>query len=220
MLMTGIAGAQTSEKPANSDNTRPIPNTIHAGEVEIGITAGRSLGDVGGAFVNLPGTITYRISAKGSASGMVFAGAALTDHIIAMAEASFLNGSHGSSDLGGGNIAETYTRAVIYDVAGEYRFLIRSRKWVPYAGLGIGTDQSRSDVLVRFTGTPTSTPVLAAATQVRLREAAFAPLFVAGLQGFLGHRYGFRVEGRGFLPTGSSHDPIGEVTAGVFLAFH
>jgi hypothetical protein len=198
-------------------------DSLHPGAIELGFMAGKSLGNVGGASVNFPNVISYRISGNGTVAGTMYVGAAVTERFLAVAEASFLNGSHSVHDLGGGTTVQTYTRALYFDAAMEWRLRRPGRLFVPYVGLGVGTTQSRADALVIFSASPPpvgSAGVVQAATQVRFREPAFAPMLLSGADFFLGHHIGFRLEGRGMLPTGSSHDPIGEVAAGIFFYFH
>jgi hypothetical protein len=224
LLIPGLAWAE-GQGDATDDS-------LHPRAIEIGLSFGKALGDVGGAFVNYTGVITYRIPGSGTEAVSAYVGAALTERFLAVAEASFLNGSHMSKDLGGGYTAETYTRALYFDAALEWRITRSPRRpagpakpifAVPYLGMGVGTIQSRSDVLITFMNTAPSAgadTIVGSATQTRYREPAFAPLLIAGVEMFTRHHIGFRCEGRGALPTGSSHDPIGEVTAGIFFFFH
>lgn len=225
------AEAQGGDPAATSAaNTNvEMKDSLHPGAIELGISGGLALGDVGGAFVNLPVTITFRISGSGSLGGTAYAGAALTRGFFALAEASFLNGRHDFHDLGSGTAVETYTREIVYDAALEYRFSrsktnSASQQWriTPYIGIGVGTAQSKSDVTVLFAAPGTTSPqaVVNAATQVRFREPAFAPMLVAGAQVFLHHNLGFRLEGRGLYPLGSVRDAIGEVAVGIFVVLH
>lgn len=232
LLIIAAAAARADDANQDSaDRSEPAATkttSLHPGAIEVGLSAGRSLGDIGGVLVTEQ-AFSYRISARGSFGGTVYAAAAITKPILAVAEASFLNGSRAVNGLGPGETAQTYTRAVVYDAALEYRFSAKRlgsesrRPLYFYAGLGAGTVQSKSDVTVQFAAlTPSQSAggILASATQVRYRAAAFAPLFLAGLEKFTGHRFGFRLEGRGMQSTGSSHVPIGLVTVGIFYIAH
>lgn len=229
IVLARYADAQNADAAGVTNGNVEMKDSLHPGAIELGISGGLALGDVGGALVNLPGTIIYRISGTGSVGGTAYAGAALTREFFALAEASFLNGRHDIHDLGSGTTVETYRRELAYDAALEYRFSSKlnsapKQRWriAPYAGVGVGTAQSKSDVTVLFAapGPVSQQAVLLAATQVRFREPAFAPMILAGVQVFMHHNLGFRLEGRGLYPLGSSRDPIGEVVVGIFVVLH
>jgi len=199
----------------------PVGRTIdplRVGGIEIGVAAGYGAGDVGGAKVDLPEILTYRVKGGGGTAARLHAGIGMWSRYQFVAEAAWMSGGRSSADLGNGTAVEARANAVVYDACVHIRFPTGSgRQFVPHLSLGAGSVQSRSDTLVRFTAlAPTPGLPLDAATQVRQREGSFAPLAGVGAQVYLARkRVGFSFEAKSFFPTGTSHTPFVQMTVGV-----
>jgi hypothetical protein len=213
--------AAEPQEPAGAAQQAEI-SPVHTGAVVVGLSAGKAFGNVGGALINLPGTITQEITGSGGASGSVYAGVGLSPRLFVVAEAAFLDGGRTTQDLGGGNYAQTKTRSLVFDASFDRRFHLSTKSPVfAYVGIGVATVQNRPDVTVTYNAAlPPPGQVAQAATQVRLREAPFAVLASVGIEAYLKSKpLGFRIECKGFYPTGSSHDPFGNLSAGIFAVF-
>ncbi|MCX6629407.1 MAG: hypothetical protein NTW28_17455 [Candidatus Solibacter sp.] len=194
----------------------PRVDPLRTGVIEFGLSGGLAAGDVGGANIDLPGVITYRVEGRGGPSGKLHVGLGMWSRYQFVADAAVLGGGRAKSDLGGGFQVETKTNAIVYGAGIHVRFPV-SRRLIPYLALGGASVQSRSDTLVLFTA-PTKTPGLPsdAATRVRLREGSFAGVAGGGAQFFPARsRVGLRVEVKSYFPTGTSHTPFMQLTAGV-----
>ncbi len=197
--------------------TGPNVDPLRTGVIEFGVSGGYAAGDVGGARVNLPGVITYRVEGRGGPSGKLHVGLGMSSRYQFVAEAAFLAGGRAKADLGGGFQVETKTNAIVGAASVHVRFPV-TRRFVPYLAIGAGSVQARTDTLVQYAAPLRISGTLSdAATQVRLKEGSFASLAGVGAQFFPAKsRIGLRVEAKSYFPTGSSHTPFVQITVGVF----
>ena len=187
---------------------------VRSGAIEFGISAGYATGDIGGANVDIPQVITYRMEGTRGRSGKLFLGLGIRPRYQLVAEAGAFYGGFGVDDLGGGFTAERKTMALVYDTCLHVRF--PKGRFVPYVAAGAGIVQSRATALILFRPEPGSSDTAFAATRVQVKEGAFAPVAGAGAQVYLQKvRLGFKFEAKSFFPTGSSKTPFVQFTAGV-----
>lgn len=209
-----LAGALAAQSQSSTATRKVDP--LRSGVIEFGVAGGWAAGDVGGAQVNLPGVITYRVEGNQGPAGKLHLGLGLGARYQFVAEAALLSGGRAKQDLGGGFQVETRAAAIAYTGSMHFR-LKAGRRWVPYLAAGAGSVQSRTDTLVVF-----AAPVVAAgtisssATRVRLKEGSLAPVAGLGTQFFSARkRVGLRMEALSYFPTGSSRTPFVQLSVGV-----
>lgn len=204
---------------ATTEQARSNVDPLRSGVIEAGVSAGLAAGDVGGATVNLPGVITYRVVGHSGPAGQLHVGFGIGLHYQFVAEAAYLSGGRAQQELAGGFHVESRAAAIAYSASMHFRFPTarHSPRFVPYLAGGFGTVQSRTDTLVVFTS-PSTVPgqVITASTRVRLKEGSLAPIIGLGGQFYpTKKRVGLRVEANGYFPTGSSHTPYMLIAIGV-----
>jgi hypothetical protein len=216
MLLSGINMAYAFE-PQDTPN----PGPVHTGTVQIGISTGVTVGDAGGEIANLPGIIVYGVTGSFGPGAAIRASVGLSTHLQFAAEAGYLDGGKKTLDLGQGYRLDSNARCLIFDATMQYRIRTQSSqsRFVPYVGVGVSTTQARADVLVTYNNPiPTPDTLLNAALNVRIRQAYFAPIAVAGVEYYIkGSWLGAQLEGKGFFPSGAGHGRFGYISAGIFF---
>jgi hypothetical protein len=176
---------------------------VRTGNTEIGGFTGSSF-STGQARVLGGGNVAY----------------AATRHIMPYGEFSYFpgvvaTGQEETIDLGGGSRATFKFRDRLYDFHGgvHLRAPIAESRVVPYGVIGIGGLHyyaRREDV--RITGPAGSFPLGVSVPSANY----FAVNFGGGLRFYVHERFGFRVEAKGYKPSGDL-DMFGKITAGFFF---
>jgi hypothetical protein len=207
---------------------------LKTGKISLDFLAGWSFGAVGQSIVAVPVFNNYVVNGTGAVAGGIGFGVAIKPSILFFANVAVLDGHHHTTSgvvvpgFDGLFAVQTYTRSVVYDADIEKMFCTRNHilgikrfKFIPYFAGGVGTVQSRADVLDQYVPNP---PVSAgdyppAAWNGRGRAGAFALNSSLGARVFLRRSFGLRLEAKGYFPTGTVKAPFVRLSSGVFFTF-
>jgi len=206
-----------------SGSAQAQPGPVHTGSIEVGVFGAGQFGDVAdvSAGVVAPG---FKIAGASGGGGGFNIGIAMNRRFVFQGEASFADGGGRQYSTVAASptpfFIQTSTRAWIYEADLNMRFQPKSSKFVPYLLIGGAGIQTRADALVTNSNPAAIAPNPAnTALQTSFRQTTFAPALGAGFRQYVTPKFGFRMELKGYFPTGDVKSPFSRLSGGVFFQF-
>ena len=195
--------------------------TVHTGSLNLDFTVGRSFGTVASAQTDpLEFGTDSAISGPGGITAGAAMGVSISPWLLFMAEASYVAGGCRQYDFGAGFTGDSLTSAWVYEAGVHFRYrATENGRFVPYFAGGLSTIQVRANLLVNFLPPDPPSPgmLVGGATDLRLKQATFAPLAGVGFRYYITRSFGIRSELKGYFPTGEVRAPFGRIVGGVFF---
>lgn len=195
---------------------------LREGSFEVGMLAGDTIGGLVPADIPLADFTGFRVKSPGKGTLAISVAIAESPKLLFYGQFGAFKGEHRDRPLTSGFSAATNLLNLVYEGGFERIFATKWSRVAFYALGGGSTIQKRVDAIVNFVNpnpSPLPTDVLGGATRVRLKKAVFAPVVGSGVRYYFGRRFGFRIEGKAYFPTGDVPRPTGVANAGLFVDF-